>query len=131
MNRELKFRLLDIDNNKLWIDGKGWDMYSLFVSYRYQLSQPNKFKLLQYTGLKDKHGREIYEGDIVKYKWQVHEHEFEECIGEVYFDDGCFYFDRGMSFTWSEANFKRKTVEVLGNIFESPELLSLMKEIEL
>jgi len=80
-------------------------------------------ELMQYTGLKDKNGKEIWEGDIVK----VEEGNFEVC-----FLEGCWYlrrkFDGGLSFgrlneTWTEAAKKKLSFEVIGNIYENPELL--------
>jgi len=70
--------------------------------------------LMQYTGLKDKNGKEIYEGDIVKFsgrgKWIV---EWES--GE---NDG--YSWEGYS-TPIKSDYK--TFEIIGNIYENPELI--------
>jgi hypothetical protein len=46
MSRELKFKLLDIKNNKFWVDGKGWDLYSLFVAYRGQIADTKNYQLI-------------------------------------------------------------------------------------
>lgn len=69
--------------------------------------------LMQYTGLKDKHGREIYEGDIVS-----------TANGDlsVKFYDGGFMADRDGHFDRLQAHLT-KTWEVIGNIYENPELL--------
>lgn len=85
----------------------------------------DEFKLMQFTGLKDKNGKEIFEGDIVKYKigWKT----FTE---EVAYDKNFAGF--GIMDTYADAIFTfgklaevidLNSFEVVGNIYENPELL--------
>ena len=75
--------------------------------------------LMQYTGLKDKNGVEIYEGDIVE--------EYFGAYGNVCFENGCFVLEiledtnRPLAH-YIMADFGNKC-EVIGNIYENKELL--------
>ncbi|EAC2292120.1 hypothetical protein AR181_16265 [Listeria monocytogenes] len=79
--------------------------------------------LMQYTGLKDKNGKKIFEGDIVEI--DVHDHLDGNVIkGKVIFLEGAWLVTDSGSFAislWSEIN----EIEVIGNIHENPELLEV------
>ncbi len=75
----------------------------------------------QYTGLKDKNGKEIYERDIVKIEDGLTGIEF---VGVVAFENGSFIVHDGNRVGYRWLDYDR---EILGNICENPELLGVMK----
>ena len=122
--RELKFKFWNKiarrfqPPSKYAIQGDG-----LYVSYDYDMmawDDPSSFddSILvpcQYTGLKDKNGKEIYEGDILSYDGI---HKVGNGVSIVSFDDGSFMIDEDIaSKDWAVEH------EVVGNIFENNDLL--------
>ncbi len=80
------------------------------IPYSYWLS-PDNLELMQYTGLKDKNGKEIYDGDICK----------EILIGQVIYEAPTFWIVTPKG-SHSHLN---NDCEVIGNIYENPELIKL------
>ena len=76
-----------------------------------------RFVLMQYTGLKDKNGKEIYEGDVCKVR--PYAKESLEFIGTVGFCEGSFNFGRRDQQVGGYAY-----IEIIGNIYENPNLLT-------
>ena len=92
--------------------------------------------LMQYTNCKDKNGKEIYEGDVIKrqtYDWDEMERlsdindaaspVFKEEISFIVYQNNGFWVD-AESFGWEgEGLWDWKEIEVIGNIYENPKLL--------
>ena len=79
----------------------------------------DEIELMQFTGLLDKNGKEIYEGDILRRKDGT-------VAGWVEYDGGCplIFHSKTNSDYITKLNF----FEIIGNIYESPELLTEEKE---
>ena len=115
--REIKFRAWNKILNRMdnWYDLVDKNLRNIFI-----MKDHNGYELMQYTGLKDKNGKEIYEGDIVKAlisgKWFV---------GKVIYEHSGFTIDVMNN---KELEFGRRGIighwtEVIGNIYENLELL--------
>ena len=70
----------------------------------------------QYTGLKDKNGKEIYEGDVFKLG-------AEKEVFEVRFEHGCFLAYRNGKQFGIVGELQVCFIEIIGNIYDNPELL--------
>lgn len=122
--REIKFRAWDKKNKKMLVDydidnpasWPTWNLNNVIEEY-----DRIDWELMQFTGLKDKNGKEIYEGDI----WNGREVKFgqfytylENGLGNSYWITG-FYIDNdeGISEPVESGG------EVIGNIYENPELI--------
>lgn len=147
MNREIKFRAWDIKNKRMIYEANdlvgGYliridlDGY-VSATYKQICFDSDEIILMAFTGLKDKNGKEIYEGDILCYKAEKMTKDGALILGtegfhpensvKVYFEDGIF---------WGEGKYRRREevcqlisqyrkfliFEVIGNIYENPELL--------
>lgn len=79
-------------------------------------------KLLQYTGLKDKNGKEIHEGDIVKDYHAVF-NAGKACVVEWGTTGNPSFCVNGDGGYWTMNGHRTDVYEVIGNIYENPELL--------
>lgn len=123
MNREIKFRAWDGERLRN-VGAIGWidEELDYISTSKYSGEVDEDIVIMQYTGLKDKYGIEIFEGDVLafeddEFKWIV-KYEYDSFFavgGEHYRGEGLMEF-----YDWHE---KRLDVVVRGNIYENPELL--------
>lgn len=81
--------------------------------------------VMQFTGLYDKNGKEIYEGDVIRILLRRHMEDSVFANAEIRFEGAAFWFDAPkVGFTDCNWHFYNQSDrEVIGNIYENPELL--------
>ena len=117
--REIKFRAWDTDKIK-FIDCTTHSLGQVCNDFA---GLGNRFYYQQYTGLKDKNGKEIFEGDIVNQEKYVSVGVYKQTIGIVKYACFKFYSDCIREWEGSHADLNGNA-EVIGNIYENPELLT-------
>ena len=124
MNHRFKFRVWD-KIKKRFYNGTNLNLndyeevYSdpagiFFTGLHFLQKDENQYIIQQYTGLNDKNGKEVYEGDIIRGMFDFGPAGFKEEIIPINWDNESGYQLEYCAIT---------TIEVIGNIFENPELL--------
>lgn len=128
MKREIKFRAWDIINkiiiasdsvnHLVEFDGTVWENKGMHESD--MLFERDNLILMQFTGIKDVKGNEIYEGDIIKssYGSKLYQVEFKKST----------WWATAIPQTYRGQKLHIINSEIIGNIYQNPELISITKD---
>lgn len=125
--RDIKFRVWDKNSETMykhgykltfWEDGS----FSVVDALTGDIKPDDNLIIMQYTGLKDKNGKEIYEGDIVECD-MIYGNGSLPHMGEIVYCECGSYATKNLCGKTLLHNHRSGTYEIIGNIHETPELL--------
>lgn len=118
-----KWYLNDVDHHFIFTDAEAFPANE-FIGYAEVLPET----VGQYTGLKDKNGKRIFEGDVVAQSWYDFNEPTDDSFGEVCFCEcDCSFsvldFNKKSIMSMGHGFSYHYEVEIIGNIHDNPELL--------
>ncbi len=134
--REIKFRAWD-KLNKNWVTEKNWVFIRLngtIYENEFQgfIEPSDRYEITQFTGLRDKNGKDIYEGDVLENKVTFSDGVVWSTKQRViwYAEQATFGLVPAKPMTYSDLNQEKlNRYEVIGNIYESPDLMSARDDL--
>ncbi len=133
MMREILFRGKRVDNGE-WVYGSFLDL-DKHIGKGYIVTVDNLLYTVipetvgQYTGLTDKNGKRIFEGDIVLFEDESPaNYEYHDCTemrcGSIEYGDNCFYITDRIAVEMEDLIYDGKLdIEVIGNVHDNPALI--------
>ena len=123
-----KFRAWTEEGEVMYYDVYPFRNDTLLLSYdeiAFDEVPASDFILMQSTGIKDKNGKEIFEGDVVKYEVDRYTYTEEVAYDKNFAGFGVKDADANIIFTVGELaeDIDLSSLEVVGSIYENPELL--------
>ena len=126
--REIKFKVWDKENKKFITSRQGRAHIGIDLNgnvYNLQDGSGGKerYELIEFTGLKDKSGKEIYGGDICNTRHYTNNFYY---IGIVEYSEPCgqWLICQKSPYELDLRFEEMKEIEIIGNIYENPELIS-------
>ena len=120
--RDIEFRAFNKKDKRFYeimlslnFDGKACSATFMSTLGDEKIVPIDEFELVEYTGLKDKNGKKIFEGDIVRHIGTTRTIQWDNYYLTLALSSGKSY----ISLTTDDAS----DIKIIGNIFENPELL--------
>jgi uncharacterized phage protein (TIGR01671 family) len=118
--REIKFRAWVNKEEMVYLYNWGFEEEKAHIIFYSPIRMKGSVELMQYTGLTDKNGKEIYEGDIIFDE----DGEYSKTIVITPYENYVGFFGKALedndTYTLEEIGDE---CEIIGNIYENPELI--------
>ena len=126
--RTIKFRVWNQEDCFFWGEGEGMSLKKIAFNFYDELFKENKLIFQQFTGLKDKNEKEIYEGDILQIPDEEVKGSVRRPYGHVWYSELSAEYIMSYNHLYSEVSEQlwHRNIDsfVVGNIHQNPELIN-------